>query len=90
MFGTEYKGVGFNAVGYANPDFDRLAEAANREVDPEKRRQLLIRASNTVNDDLPIGILWFRRDATASSARLHNFTPNGRGLLWSLRWVWAE
>jgi peptide/nickel transport system substrate-binding protein len=90
MFGSLYKGVGFNAVGYANPDYDRLAEAANRETDSAKRRQLLIRASNIVNDDLPIGILWFRRDATASSSKLHNFTPNGYSLLWSLPWVWVE
>jgi peptide/nickel transport system substrate-binding protein len=90
MFGSAYKGVGYNAVGYANPDYDRLADAANRETDPDARRELLIRASNIVNDDLPVGILWFRRDGTASSVRVHNFSPNGRSALWSLRWVWVE
>jgi peptide/nickel transport system substrate-binding protein len=90
MFGSAYKGVGFNAVGYANPDYDRLAAEANRETDPDARRALLIRASNIVNDDLPIGILWFRRDGTASRIRVHNFAPNGRSALWSLPWVWLE
>jgi hypothetical protein len=50
----------------------------------------LIQASNLVNDDLPIGILWFRRDGTVASTRVHNFAPNGRSALWSLRWVWVE
>ncbi|HKG23996.1 MAG TPA: ABC transporter substrate-binding protein, partial [Thermomicrobiales bacterium] len=90
MFGSQYKGVGFNAVGYDNPEFDRLADQANREVDAVARRELLIQASNIVNDDLPVGILWFRRDGTVSSARVHNFSPNGRSVLWSLPWVWIE
>jgi peptide/nickel transport system substrate-binding protein len=90
MFGSQYKGVGFNAVGYDNPEFDRLAGQANREIDPVARRELLIQASNIVNDDLPVGILWFRRDGTVSSTRVHNFSPNGRSVLWSLPWVWVE
>ncbi|HEY7030856.1 MAG TPA: ABC transporter substrate-binding protein [Thermomicrobiales bacterium] len=90
MFGSAYKGVGFNAVGYSNPDYDRLADEANRETDPDARRELLIRAANIVNGDLPVGILWFRRDGAASSARVHNFVPNGRSALWSLRWVWVD
>ncbi len=90
MFGSAYKGVGYNAVGYNNPEYDRLAGEANRAIDPVARRELLIQASNIVNDDLPVGVLWFRRDGTVSSTRVHNFTPNGRSVLWSLPWVWIE
>jgi peptide/nickel transport system substrate-binding protein len=90
MFGSAYKGVGYNAVGYDNPEYDRLAGEANRTIDPVARRELLIQASNIVNDDLPVGVLWFRRDGTVSSTRVHNFVPNGRSVLWSLPWVWVE
>jgi peptide/nickel transport system substrate-binding protein len=90
MFGSEYKGVGYNAVGYANPDYDEVADQANRATDNLERQDRLIEASNIVNDDLPIGILWFRRDGTASNARLHNFVANGRSAFWSLPWVWVE
>jgi peptide/nickel transport system substrate-binding protein len=90
MFGFAYKGDGYNAVGYSNPEFDQLADEANHETDPDARRDLLIQAANIVNDDLPIGILWFRRDGTVNQSTVHNFVPNGYSTVWSLRWTWIE
>lgn len=90
MFGTEYKGAGFNAMSYSNPEFDKLAAAANIELDPEKRKDLLTQAANIVNEDLPVGIIWFRRDGTAYRTRLNNYTANGTGILWSMPWVWVS
>jgi peptide/nickel transport system substrate-binding protein len=91
MFSTDAYGAGFNAMKYSNPAVDEKWDAAGKELDNEKRRQLLIEATNMVNEDLPIGCLWFRKDRTGYQTRIHNFEPNGNGgLVWSLPWVWVE
>lgn len=86
MFATESYGPGFNFMRYSNPEYDELSEQANVELDEERRRELLIQASNIVNDDLPVGIISFRKDRTAyNETRVHNYHPNALGgLLWSL------
>lgn len=90
LFASDQYKVGYNAMKYSNPEYDDAARAANREVDPVKRRELLIQASNIVNEDLPVGILWFRQDRTAYSTRLRNFVPNDLGgHLWSLPYAWV-
>ncbi len=55
MFNCDQYGVGFNLVKYCNPDVDELNNAARRELDREKRIDLLIRAQDLVNEDLPVG-----------------------------------
>lgn len=87
MFGTASYGGGFNAMKYSNPEYDALNDQANRELDPEKRRELLIQATNIVNDDAPVCVLWFRKNRIAYNARMQNFTPTVNGLLWSLPYV---
>lgn len=93
MFATSSYGAGFNAMKYSNPEFDRIAGEANRELDQARRVQLLIEASKIVWQDLPVGILWFRRDATAFQNRMHNYEPHANdrgGYLWSMPYVWVE
>jgi len=87
MFGTEYHGAGFNAMGYSNPQYDELAAAANRELDLEKRRQLLIQATNIANDDAPAAILWFAKRRIAYNVKIQNYVPTTNGLLWSLPYI---
>ena len=83
--------VGFNAMKYSNPEVDELLAAANVELDPERRREILIDAQNLVNNDLPVGILAFRQDIDAFNVRIKNWNPNAyAGLLWSLPYVWVE
>jgi peptide/nickel transport system substrate-binding protein len=90
MFGTEMYGAGFNAMRYSNPRYDELIVEANRELDPERRRELLIEASNIVNEEAPICVLWYRDGRYAYSARLQNFVPTANGELWSLPYVTVE
>lgn len=90
MFSTDAYGAGFNAMKYSNPTVDEMWAAAGKELDAEKRKQLLIDATNAVNEDLPMACLWFRKDRTGYQTRVHNYEPNGNGLLWSLPWVWVE
>jgi peptide/nickel transport system substrate-binding protein len=89
MFGTTSYGGGFNAMRYSNPEYDALNDEANRELDPAKRRELLIKASNIVNNDAPICTMFFRNDRIGYNARLKNFTPTANSLLWSLNYVEA-
>lgn len=88
MFSSDAYGDGFNAMRYSNPEVDRLNAEANREQDEERRIQLLKDSANLVNEDLPVGILWFRKDRTGYRTRVQNYNPNAYGgYLWSIQYV---
>jgi peptide/nickel transport system substrate-binding protein len=92
MFSTDSYVGGFNQGKYSNPQVDELNKEAQRELDPEKRKQLLIDSANLVNEDLPVVVLWFRKGRTGyNKTRLHNFVPNAlAGWYWSLPFVWVS
>lgn len=81
---------GFNAMRYCNPEFDAIDELQQRELDPEKRKELLIQASNIANNDAAAGILVFRQNLDAYATRVHNFYPTGYGFYWSFPYVWVD
>lgn len=81
---------GFNRARYGNPEYDRLNDEQLTELDPERRRQLLIDQSNIVNDDAAVGILFFSKSTWAAAARLHNFQPNGYETFWGMPWLWVD
>ncbi len=87
MFGTDSYGGGFNFMKYSNPAYDEANAAANVALDPQERFDLLVEASNIVNDDAPVIINWFRSDRTGYNKRMVNFSPRTGALLWSLPWV---
>jgi peptide/nickel transport system substrate-binding protein len=91
MYGCESTPPGgFNSMRYCNPQFDELETAAITELDRDARNGLLIEASNIVNDDVATGIIVFRQSIVASSPRLHNYTPNGYGTVWSIGKTWVD
>jgi peptide/nickel transport system substrate-binding protein len=91
MFRTDsFAPNGFNCAHYSNPEYDALNDAQALELDPEKRRQLLIDQSNIINDEQPVGILFFSKSVEAAQPTIHNYLPNGYSLLWSLPWTWVE
>lgn len=91
MFASDQHGSGFNAMNYKNPKVDAAFAAAKRELDDKKRVELLIAATNLVNEDLPVIINWFRSKRYAYQTRLQNFKPNAKGgLLWTLPYVWIK
>jgi len=51
-----------NAIGYSNPEFDRLCDAADAEPDPAKRLQLYSRAERIAVEDAPWVPLYHLRD----------------------------
>jgi len=83
-------GVGFNLSHYSNPEFDKLNDEQLVELDEKKRMDLIIEATNIVNDDVALGIMYFNKAATASNPRLHNLRPNAFGSTWSIGYVWTE
>jgi ABC-type transport system substrate-binding protein len=91
MFGCESTPPnGFNRMNYCNPQYDELAEQARTELDPEARIELLIEASNIVNDEAVVGIMVFRKSITGASPRVHNFFPNGYSTVWWVGKAWVE
>jgi peptide/nickel transport system substrate-binding protein len=91
MFATDSYKAGFNAMKYSNPKVDDLFKKASRELDQDTRVGELIEAANLVNEDLPIGCMWFRKDRTAYQTRVQNFEPNGNGgLLWWVPFGWLN
>lgn len=81
---------GFNSFQYCNPEYDALDTEAELTLDPEARIDLLVEASNIVNDEAVAGILFFSQDIPGHRSTLHNYTPNGYGWMWPLPWVWTE
>jgi len=49
--------TGYNFVGYANPDYDRLAEAQRGEMDQARRQALVREVQELVNRDQPYAFL---------------------------------
>jgi ABC-type transport system substrate-binding protein len=79
MFGCDQYQVGFNDMKYCNPELDEIFAATKREFDAEKRRDLLIQAANIVNDEQPVGIVYFDVGISAWNDRVHNVHPSAWG-----------
>jgi peptide/nickel transport system substrate-binding protein len=88
MFGcAQYEG-GFNMVKYCNEQVDALNARAKRTFDEETRRELMIEATNIVNDELPVAVMLFSKDNIGYSDRLQNFKPGPGGV--DLTYVWIQ
>ena len=56
--------------------------------DEEARRELMIEATNLVNEDLPVAVMHFSKANIGYSDRLQNFKPNSWGV--DLSYVWIQ
>jgi peptide/nickel transport system substrate-binding protein len=84
---NQYEG-GFNMVKYCNEEVDRLNYEATRTFDEEARRELIIEATNIVNEELPVAVMHFSKANIGYSDRLQNFKPNSWGV--DLTDVWIQ
>src|SRR5215218_4613073 len=84
---NQYEG-GFNMVKYCNEQVDELNERAKRTFDEEARRELLIEASNIVNDELPVAVSHFSKAIIGYREELQNFEPSTWGV--DLSYVWIQ
>lgn len=67
LFHSSTRERGFNFVGYANPEVDRLVEAQRVEVDPAKRQTIVHRAQSVIANDQPYAFLVFPKRTEAFS-----------------------
>jgi peptide/nickel transport system substrate-binding protein len=88
MFGCNQYQVGFNDMKYCNPDLDAIFAKAKRTFDEATRRDLLIQASNIVNDQQPVAVLLFQQAHAAYSDRLQNYIPSTWGA--DLPYIWIQ
>ncbi len=65
-----------NSAGYANPEIDRLLDAASTEVDREKRAEMYREAEAIANADVPYVYLWVPQDIYGVSTRLTGWSPS--------------
>ena len=88
MFGCDQYEGGFNMVKYCNEKVDELNSQAKRTFDEEARRELIIEATDIVNEDLPVAVMHFSKTNTGYSDRLQNFKPSDWGV--DLSYVWVQ
>jgi peptide/nickel transport system substrate-binding protein len=83
---------GQNYPGYANPEMDKALDAAERELDTDKRRALFAEIQKLAAEDLPALPLFFRVDPFVIPKPLKGVTPTGTlnsSTLWVEQWRWA-
>jgi len=87
MFGcAQYEG-GFNVVRYCNEAVDELNAQAKRALDDDARRELIVAATDLVNEDLPVTVLHFSNDNVGYSARIQNYQHTTWGTDMSYVWI---
>jgi peptide/nickel transport system substrate-binding protein len=88
MFGCDQYQVGFNDMKYCNPELDKIFDESKRTFDEDARRDLLIQASNIVNDEQPVAVLYFDQGHSAYKDILQNYIPGPWGI--DLSYVWIQ
>jgi peptide/nickel transport system substrate-binding protein len=89
---TEKNGwSGQNYPAYSNPAMDKALDAAERELDPDKRRTLFTEIQRLYAEDLPVLPLYFRVDPFVIPKQLKGVRPTGHlnsSTLWVEQWRW--
>lgn len=84
---------GQNYPGYRNAEMDAALDAAERELDADKRRLLFANIQRIHADDLPVLPLFFRVDPFVIPRQLKGVVPTGTlnsSTLWVEQWRWEE
>lgn len=84
---------GQNYPGYANPAMDKALDAAERELDKDKRIRQFADIQNLYTEDLPVLPLFFRVDPFVIPKPLKGIRPTGHlnsSTLWIEQWRWEE
>jgi peptide/nickel transport system substrate-binding protein len=70
LFHSTTRDRGFNFVGYQNPTYDEVAEAQRREMNRERRRELIARAQDIIMEDVPYFFLVYPQNVVAYNANV--------------------
>jgi peptide/nickel transport system substrate-binding protein len=92
MFGCDQYQVGFNDMMYCNEELDAIFDEAKRTFDEDARRELLIQASNIVNDEQPVAVMHFALNLVGYNAAVQNFIPNTWNGLYGIDYtqIWIQ
>jgi len=71
---TSIANGGSNAVGYRNPEADKLLETGRMEFDAEKRKQIYWKWQEIVHDEQPYTFLLIPKEPMAYQKRFQNVT----------------
>lgn len=82
-------GVGRNAVGYANPEIDRLVAESAATVDPDKRRELLAEGQRLLWQEVARGALVHLPVTTAYRPHVKNLIHTEFDAL-RAQWSWLD
>jgi ABC-type transport system substrate-binding protein len=89
MFACDMHQAGFNFMKYCNPELDVIGEQIHVTLDLAERVPLMIEYSNIVNDEQPVGIIWFGVSNAAFATRIHNSFPGPWGGP-GIEYLWLE
>lgn len=84
---------GQNFPGYRNSGMDHVLEAAERELNPDKRRAFFADMLRLYADDLPVLPMYFRVDLFVIPKQLKGVVPTGHQgstSLWIENWRWQD
>jgi len=70
-------GNGNNASGFADPQFNTIAQQADNELDPTKALALYQQAQKILVDDVPVVFAYITTNASLVSSRVTGLQPNG-------------
>jgi peptide/nickel transport system substrate-binding protein len=81
-----------NYTGYCNEEVDKLIFAQSREVDPEKRRQILWEAERKIAADVARPIILHNRAATCWQPYVRGVTSHNNSLYnsWRMENAWLD
>jgi len=65
-----------NSAGYSNVEVDHMLDAAETEIDRDKRKALYFRVQEMVNADAPWIFLWLPQDIYGVARRVHGWQPS--------------
>ncbi len=84
---SQFKKGGYNWEGFSDPEIDRLAEAQQREMDINKRRQIVFKAQELIHEAQALNVVAYMQMTNAyRSDRIKNLTPmlgEGIGSFWT-------
>ncbi len=75
FFSSYADGGGHNYVGYHNQSFDRLCDEFNSEMDLERKREIGFELQETIAEDAPHSVLYYRDVLEAYNNRLNGWVP---------------
>lgn len=83
IFRTPGETESYNDTGYSNPELDRILDLSDKELDPDARMDLFLRAQEIIHDDQPYLFLFYPAALVAVHSRYRALQPSARGIF---RW----